>query len=152
MAATKTEKRIIMATGAVLLLFVFSVLYATGKHNIPVPGHTTFQKAFNEPKITKLNNGTYQVFAVASMWKFEPAAIKVPAGSDVEIFVTSKDIVHAFSIPSMNVNLMAMYGTINKTKVKFDEPGVYKITGIGYCGTGHQDMQAEVIVKKRNAM
>jgi len=41
---------------------------------------------------------------------------------------------------------MAVYGNINKTTVKFENPGIYKITCHEYCGVGHQSMQAEVIV------
>ena len=43
-------------------------------------------------------------------------------------------------------SMMAVYGNINKSTVKFDKPGVYKITCHEYCGVGHQNMQAEVIV------
>ena len=45
-----------------------------------------------------------------------------------------------------NVNMMAVYGAINKTTVTFDEPGIYPIICHEYCGSGHQHMKAEVIV------
>ena len=80
------------------------------------------------------------------MWQFEPAQINIPAGSEVDFFLTSHDVVHGFNISEKNVNLMAIYGSINKTTVKFDKPGVYKITCHEYCGVGHQAMQGEVVV------
>ena len=141
----KSEKKVIMITGAVLALFVFSVLYAKDKYS-NVPECVPFDKAFTEPKVEKLDDKLYQVFAVASMWSFEPAQIYIPTGSEVDIFLSSKDVVHGFNIAEKNVNLMAVYGNINKTTVKFDKPGVYKITCHEYCGVGHQNMQAEVIV------
>jgi len=141
----KSEKKVIVITGVVLSLFIFSILYARGKNN-DLPECVPFDKAYTEPKVTKLDEKTYQVYAVAKMWQFEPAQIYIPTGSEVDFFITSKDVVHGFNINQKNVNLMAVYGNINKTTVKFDKPGVYKITCHEYCGVGHQSMQAEVIV------
>jgi cytochrome c oxidase subunit 2 len=141
----QTEKKVILVTGVVLALFIISVLYARGRNN-DLPDCVPYDKTYTEPKVTKLDNHTYQVFAVARMWQFEPAQIYIPAGSEVDFYLTSRDVVHGFNISDKNVNLMAVYGNINKTTVKFDKPGVYKITCHEYCGVGHQAMQAEVIV------
>jgi cytochrome c oxidase subunit 2 len=141
------EKKIILVTGAVLSLFIFSILYARNKNN-DLPECLPFNKAYLEPKITKLDEKTYQVFAVAQMWMFEPAQIEVPVGSEVDFFLTSKDVVHGFNINNKDVNMMAIYGNINKTTVKFEKAGIYKITCHEYCGVGHQNMQAEVIVNE----
>ena len=143
----KSEKKVIIITGAVLSLLIFSILYARGKNN-DLPECLPFDKTYTEAKVTKLDDKTYQVYAVAQMWQFEPAQIQVPAGSEVDFFLTSKDVVHGFNIAEKNVNLMAVYGNINKTTVKFDKPGVYKITCHEYCGVGHQNMQGEVIVNE----
>jgi len=141
----KSEKKVLMITGATLALFIFSILYARGKYN-DAPECLPYDKTYETPKITKLDDKTYQVYAVASMWQFQPAQIYIPVGSEVDFFLTSKDVVHGFNIAEKNVNLMAVYGNINKSTVKFDKPGVYKITCHEYCGVGHQNMQAEVIV------
>ncbi len=143
-----SEKKIIGITGAVLALFIFSILYARGRNN-ELPECLPFDKAYLEPKVTQLDDKTYQVYAVAQMWQFQPNQINIPAGSEVDFFVTSKDVVHGFNISEKNVNLMAVYGNINKTTVKFEKPGIYKITCHEYCGVGHQAMQAEVIVNEK---
>jgi cytochrome c oxidase subunit 2 len=145
----KSEKKVIVITGALLSLLIFSVLYARGKYN-DAPECIPYDKVYEEPKVTKIDEKTYQVYAVAKMWQFEPAQIYIPLGSEVDFYLTSKDVVHGFNIAEKNVNLMAVYGNINKTTVKFDKAGVYKITCHEYCGVGHQNMQAEVIVN--NAM
>lgn len=146
MAFDKTEKLVIIISLALSGLFVFSILYAKGKYNSDLPECLPFDKAYLEPKVNKLDEQTYQVFAVASMWQFQPSQIYVPVGSEVDFFLTSKDVVHGFNISEKNVNMMAVYGGLNKTTVKFDKPGVYKIVCHEYCGIGHQNMQAEVIV------
>jgi len=140
-----SEKKIIGITGVVLALFIFSILYARGKNN-DLPECLPFNKTYLDPKIIKLDEKTFQVYAVAQMWQFQPAQIYIPAGSEVDFYISSKDVVHGFNISEKNVNLMAVYGNINKTTVKFERAGIYKITCHEYCGIGHQSMQAEVIV------
>jgi cytochrome c oxidase subunit II len=146
MTIDKSEKQVILATLALIGLFVFSLLYAKNKYGTDLPECLPFDKAYSEPKISQLDANTYQVFAVASMWQFEPSEMYIPVGSEVDFYLTSKDVVHGFNISEKNINMMAVYGAINKTTVKFDKPGVYDIACHEYCGTGHQNMRAQVIV------
>lgn len=142
----KAEKKVLMITGCLLGLFVFSILYAKEKYTSDVPECLPYDKAYTEPKVVQLDDNTYQVFAVAQMWSFQPSEIYIPVGSEVDFFLSSKDVVHGFNIAEKNVNMMAVYGNINKTTVKFEKPGVYDIVCHEYCGTGHQNMKAQVIV------
>jgi len=146
MTIDKSEKRVVGITLLLIGLFVFSLLYAKGKYKTDVPECLPYDKAYSEPKINKLDEKTYQVFSVASMWQFQPGEIYIPVGSEVDFFLTSKDVTHGFNISEKNVNMMAIYGAINKTTVKFDKPGVYDIICHEYCGIGHQNMRAQVIV------
>jgi cytochrome c oxidase subunit II len=146
MVFDKLEKRIILSSLFLMGLFVFSLLYAKRRYKIDVPECLPYDKAYEEPKVTKLDEKTYQVFAVASMWQFQPAEIYIPVGSEVDFYLTSKDVVHGFNIAPKNVNMMAVYGAINKTTVKFDKPGVYDIVCHEFCGVGHQNMRGQVIV------
>lgn len=151
MTIDKSEKRILTITLALIGLFVFSLLYAKNKYRTDVPECLPFNKAYTEPKVNKLDDKTYQVFSVASMWQFEPSEIYIPVGSEVDFYLTSRDVVHGFNIAQKNVNMMAVYGAINKTTVKFDKPGVYDIVCHEYCGIGHQNMRAQVIVNYPDA-
>ena len=146
MAFDKAEKKDIIITMALIGLFVFSLLYAKSKYKTDLPECLPYDKAYEEPKVVKLDEKTYQVYAVARMWQFQPSQIYIPVGSDVDFYLTSADVVHGFNISEKNINMMAVFGNINKATVKFDKPGVYKITCHEYCGLGHQAMQAEVIV------
>lgn len=142
----KAEKNVLLITAALIGLFVFSILYAQGKYKSDVPECVPFDKAYTTAGVHKLDDNTYQVFSVASMWGFEPAEVYIPVGSEVDFYVSSKDVVHGFNIAEKNINMMAVYGNINKTTVKFDKPGVYQIICHEYCGAGHQNMKAEIIV------
>lgn len=147
----KYEKKILVATLGLIGLFVFSLLYARDKYRTDLPECLPYNKAFSVPGIKKLDDKTYQVFAIASMWQFQPSEMFIPVGSDVDFFLTSRDVVHGFNIAGKNVNMTAVYGTLNKCTVHFDKPGVYDIVCHEYCGTGHQSMRAQVIVNYPNA-
>ncbi|RAJ10959.1 cytochrome c oxidase subunit 2 [Chitinophaga skermanii] len=146
----KYEGKAIGITAIIIMVFLFSLLYVTGKQKTDVVECVPYDKTYTTPRINQIDSTTYQVFAVAKMWNFEPSQIYVPVGAEVDFFVTSGDVVHGFNIAEKNVNMMAVYGGINKTTVKFTEPGIYKITCHEYCGVGHQNMQAEVIVNYPN--
>jgi cytochrome c oxidase subunit II len=109
-----SEKKVIWITGTVLALFIFSVLYARGRNN-ELPDCLPFNKAYLDPKVMQLDDKTFQVYAVARMWQFQPNEIYIQTGSEVDFFVTSKDVVHGFNSSEKNVNMMAVYGNINKT-------------------------------------
>lgn len=151
MVIDKIEKRVILSTMALMGLFVFSMLYSMKRYNSNVPECVPYNKAYTEPKIVKLDEKTYQVFSVASMWQFQPAEIYIPVGSEVDFYLSSKDVVHGFNISQKNVNMMAVYGAINKTTVKFDKPGIYDIVCHEFCGVGHQNMHAQVFVNYPDA-
>ena len=147
----KSEKRVFTITAAVIMLFIFSLVYAKTTRKIDLPECLPYNKAYETPAVKQIDDSLYQVYVVAQMWQFQPSQIYIPVGSTVDFFLTSKDVVHGFNIYEKNVNMMAVYGGINKTTVKFDKPGVYKITCHEYCGIGHQNMQAEVIVNYPDA-
>ncbi len=146
MVMDKIERGVIITSLLLMGLFVFSLLYAQNKYKSDVPECLPYDKAYTEPKVNKLGDSLYQVFSVAAMWQFQPSEIYIPVGSEVDFYLTSKDVVHGFNIAQKNINMMAVYGAINKTTVKFDKPGVYDIICHEYCGIGHQNMRAQVIV------
>jgi cytochrome c oxidase subunit 2 len=146
----KYENRVIIITGILLMIFIFAILRAMSKNASDLPACIPYDGAYSEPKVVKLDDSTYQVYMVAQMWNFEPSEIFLPVGAEVDLYLTTKDVVHGFNIPDKSVNMMAVYGGINKTTIKFDEPGVYPIICHEYCGSGHQAMKSEIIVNYPN--
>lgn len=142
----KYELRVMMITGLLLVIFLIAVMRGVAKYSTDVPECIPYGEAYLSPKIEQLDDSTYQVFMVSQMWSFDPDEIYLPVGSEVDFYLTTKDVVHGFQIVGTNVNMMAVYGGINKATVKFDEPGVYPMICHEYCGSGHQHMQGEIIV------
>jgi len=142
----KTVFRIFFLTGLMLIGILVSLLYASrnkGANDITcVPNNGRFIK----PYCKQIDSAVYETFVVAKMWDFEPKRIYIPVNSDLEIYLTSQDIVHGYDIEHKNVKMMAMPGGIVKTTVHFDKQGVYKVNCDQFCGDEKQKMQCEIIV------
>ena len=107
-----------------------------------------YGNTYSQGELVTLDEHTYQIKYVARMWVFDPPSVEIPVGSEVDIYLTSNDVVHGFHIYEKNVNMMAVPGAVNLTSVKFDKPGRYNILCHEYCGVGHQNMMGEIIVTK----
>ena len=144
------ERRVMLLSGALMTVFLVAVLRSMSTGAADVPTCLPYDASYLEPRVEQLDDSTYQVFCVAAMWNFEPTEIYIPVGSEVDFYLTTKDVVHCFQIADKGINMMAVYGGVNKTTATFDEPGVYEIICHEYCGSGHQHMRAEVIVNYPN--
>ncbi len=144
------EKTILGISLATLLVFIFSILYLSKGIGVEVPECIPAEQPFEEGELVKLDDKTYTLKCVAKMWSFNPSTVEVPAGSEVDIYLSAADVVHGFWITHKNVNLMAVPGAVNKTTVKFEEAGEYDIICHEYCGTGHEKMRGKIIVKANN--
>lgn len=142
----KYEKGVFITSVIVMMLFIFALVYSLDKKSLNITECLPFNKTYQNGRVVKLDEKTYQVFMVAKMWSFTPDKIYIPVGSDVDFYLTSNDVVHGFNIAEKNVNLMAIFGGVGKTTVHFDKPGVYNIVCHEYCGIGHQFMHGQVIV------
>ncbi len=143
----QTEKFVFITSLSLMSLFFVAILGAGQIMKTELPGCLPDGKLFDEGQVIDLDPHTYQVYCVAKMWAFDPAVIEIPRGSEVDFYLTSVDVVHGLYIENTNVNLMAIPGNIAFAKARFKEPGVYRVMCHEYCGTNHQYMQANIIVK-----
>jgi len=142
----KYEIRVILLTGLLLSVFFFAILYNDFSRNIDVPACVTYSGTYKVPHVKKLDDKTYEVYAVAKMWAFMPEDLTFPEGSTIDLYLTSDDVVHGFNIVKKGVNLMAVPGAITKTSVTFEDAGVYRVVCHEYCGAGHQYMMGKIII------
>lgn len=141
------EKRSLTIALALLFLFFGLLVYAVRGLQIEVPTCLTDVPPPQKGELIELGPGRYQLNMVARMWVFEPFEVRVPAGSTVDIYLTSNDVVHGMHIDKTLANIMAIPGTVNYTRVKFDKPGTYQIICHEYCGAAHHNMAGKVIVE-----
>lgn len=140
----KFEVRALILAGAIMIVFLCSLLYNVWNRNINVPACVPLsaQKTyFQNPGLKKIDDSTYDLYVVAQMWQFTPAEVDVPVNSTVTVFLTSKDVVHGFLVDRKAVNLMAIPGAINTATIHFTKAGTYRMICHEYCGTGHQGME-----------
>jgi cytochrome c oxidase subunit 2 len=111
---------------------------------------------FDKPGVVETAPGVYEVRMTAQIWSFTPGEIRVPAGSTVHFWATSRDIVHGLLIPHglgggrhANINVMLLPGQIAHVETRFDTPGEYPIICHEYCGIAHHTMAGKVIVEAR---
>ena len=89
------------------------------------------------------------------MWKFAypdgPNAInvlRVPAGRNVRLLMTSRDVIHSFYVPEFRIKQDVLPGRYTQTWFNATTPGRYQILCAEYCGAGHSIMRGEVTVLK----
>jgi cytochrome c oxidase subunit 2 len=150
------EKIWMWAAGAIIVLFLGAIGFATVSQGRVPPSHvetidprTVFADARFADRGVKVNpDGSVEVTLVAQIWVFQPGEIRVPAGRPVTFRMTSPDIVHGFQIVGTNVNTMVIPGYVSQLTTTFDTPGEYLIVCNEYCGTGHHNMAAKLIVEE----
>ena len=69
----------------------------------------------------------------------------IPAGEEIELSVTSRDVIHSFWIPALNGKKDAAPGRVHPWKLEADEPGVYFGQCTEFCGLSHSRMRMQVV-------
>jgi cytochrome c oxidase subunit II len=69
----------------------------------------------------------------------------IPEGVNVELKITSNDVIHSFWIPELTGTKDAVPGMETLWKIEADEPGRYRGTCKEFCGLSHSRMQMYVI-------
>ncbi|HTO96745.1 MAG TPA: cytochrome c oxidase subunit II [Myxococcales bacterium] len=95
------------------------------------------------------------VMAKKWMWKFAypdgPNAVnvlRVPAGRNVRLLMTSRDVIHSFYVPEFRVKMDVLPGRYTQAWFNAVSPGRYQILCAEFCGAGHSIMRGEVIALK----
>lgn len=69
----------------------------------------------------------------------------IPAGTPVNVDITSNDVIHSFWIPSLNGKKDAVPGRTSPLTIEADDPGSYWGQCTEYCGLSHANMRMRVI-------
>ncbi len=92
----------------------------------------------------------------AESWSYELSEREFEAGETVRFTANSVDTVHGFAVyhPDGNVlfTMMLIPGVKDSSLVHtFDEPGVYKVRCLEYCGMAHHEMNDEIVVTPKES-
>jgi len=76
-------------------------------------------------------------------------AVIVKPGQKVLFKIVSNDVIHGFNIPVAQITAEIDPDTRREVWIKApDEPGKYLIQCVNYCGVGHAQMKAWLVVEK----
>jgi len=143
------EKRVLWIATIFTALTIGLIAYAAWGLGVGVPTCMPNMPVFKSAAIIKHGGKNYEIHFLARMWRFEPSKVVVPAGSTLDVAVTSKDVTHGFQILGTNVNLMALPFVLTTGHVQFNQPGIYHIVCHEYCGAAHQNMNAIIEVSSQ---
>ena len=114
-------------------------------------GYREFVRQYTPP----IDSMDVYVMGKKWMWKFAypdgPNSInvlRVPAGQNVRLLMTSRDVIHSFYVPEFRVKMDVLPGRYTQIWFNATTPGRYQILCAEYCGAGHSIMRGEVIVLK----
>ena len=149
------EKLWLVAAMALIVLFIATVTYGSVGLGIAMisdseetvdPNELNDHPDFGDPGVEQVGENEYEVHVVAMAFIYQPGDIEVPANSEVTFHVTSRDVIHSFSLAGTNVNTMVIPGEVSTMTVEFDEPGEYGIICNEYCGIDHHNMEGQLTV------
>ena len=90
-------------------------------------------------------------FGEDAEWELPPADIVtagqmvIPTGQEVELIITSRDVIHSHWIPALNGKKDAVPGMYTPWKLEADEPGVYFGQCTEFCGLSHSRMRMQAV-------
>jgi cytochrome c oxidase subunit 2 len=83
----------------------------------------------------------------ASRFKFDPAVIEVAEGDEVRLVLRSVDSLHGLAIKELKVKVKIPKGGEQAlTSFVATRAGTYDIVCSEYCGIGHRNMKARLVV------
>jgi cytochrome c oxidase subunit 2 len=96
---------------------------------------------------TAIHRPVHEVQVVASKFMFEPAVIEVTAGERVRLVIRSKDVVHGFAVPTLNIDVRIPNSGGEPAVVEFvaPPPGRFDVACSEFCGSGHGQMKAALV-------
>lgn len=83
----------------------------------------------------------------AEKFKFTPAVIELKVGEPVVLELTSLDRRHGFQIPDLKVDENVEPGKVTRVRIVPEKPGRYEFHCDVFCGSGHEEMAGEIVVK-----
>ena len=126
---------------AVLLPLVAYALIA-GERLLPLPGTTP-------PRVEAIANQWVWTFRYPDHGGVQTRnVLHLPAGTAVDILVSSKDVIHAFWIPRFAGKIDALPGHVNRLRIQADKPGRFEGQCNEFCGLGHPEMRFVVMVHR----
>lgn len=119
-------------------------------------GSIQYIPAVSTARAVAVEQDIRDVRVTAQSWSYEISEREFKAGETVRFTANSVDTVHGFAVyhPDGNVlfTMMLIPGVTPSSLVHtFDDPGVYKVRCLEYCGMAHHEMNDEIVVSAKGS-
>ncbi|MCM8800337.1 MAG: cupredoxin domain-containing protein, partial [Candidatus Omnitrophica bacterium] len=84
----------------------------------------------------------------AYQYGFSPDPVIVKKGDIVKLEITSQDVSHGVYIREYGINISVKKGETKRIEFLADKVGEFDILCSVYCGSGHSQMKAKLIVEE----
>ncbi len=88
------------------------------------------------------------VSVLAQRFNVTPDEIKVKRGVPVDLELTTLDRLHGFDVPGLGLRAQIVPGETTHVKFTPDKAGRFPFHCDVFCGEGHEDMDAAIIVEE----
>ena len=127
---------------AVVLLPLVAYGLIVGERLLPLPGSAP-------PRIEAEGRQWVWTFRYPDHGALQTEKVlHLPAGTPVDILISSRDVIHSFWIPRFAGKLDALPGHVNVLRIQANEPGRYEGQCAEFCGTSHAEMRFAVVVHR----
>lgn len=133
--------------GALLYASFVMGIHLPGRENEIDPAEIASTPPFDNPGVHQIGDDQYEVVMLSQIWTFQPSEIRIPAGSEVTFTATSTDVIHGLHVLDTRINMMLIPGQVTRNTYRFDEPREHLILCHEYCGPGHHNMFAKIIIE-----
>ena len=87
------------------------------------------------------------VTVTAERFKFSPGTIELKAGEAVVLEFSSLDRKHGFQVPDLGIDETIEPGKVTRVRIVAQKPGTYAFHCSVFCGSGHEEMAGEIVVR-----
>ena len=138
---------VLIACGGALVYASTMGIHLPSKAGLIDPAQVARTAPFDNPGVFQSGPNEYTAVVIGSAWAFRPSELRVPVGAKITFISTSTDVIHGFNVERTRLNMMLIPGQISKNSYTFREPGEYLLICHEYCGLGHHNMAAKIIVQ-----
>lgn len=83
----------------------------------------------------------------AQKFEYSPSTITLEKGVPVDLELTSLDRDHGFNVPQLGIRADIRPGEVTRVHLVPGETGRFPFACDVFCGTGHDDMEGEIVVE-----
>lgn len=84
----------------------------------------------------------------AQRYSYSPSEIVLRKGKPAVLELTSRDFMHGFKVPALNIRVDLPPGTVTRVRVTPEKTGIYDFLCDNFCGSGHEQMEGRIVVRE----